>query len=126
MTVARSVRPAFWTCGLIALVSSLISAGYSLAWLFGPGAGDLFARYAASRSVALPLVILGVLAVGSGPAMLAMSITMALVQLFDAVIGFKAHDPTEIWGPLAIALLGLASATWLARRRRSALESPAV
>ena len=119
------MRPAFWTCGLLALASSLISAGYSLAWLFGRGAGDLFARYTASRSVALPVVILGVLAVGSVPAMLAMSVTMALVQLFDAIIGFEAHDPTEIWGPLAVGLLGLASATWLARRRRNAIGSPA-
>jgi hypothetical protein len=51
----------FWVCGLMALVSALVSAGFSIAGLIGDGAGDSYALYAASRSVALPLVVLGCL-----------------------------------------------------------------
>ena len=40
------------------LLSAGVSAGFSLAGLLGPGSDDSFARYAASRSVALLLTVL--------------------------------------------------------------------
>ena len=40
------------------LLSAGVSAGFSLEGLLGPGGGDSFARYAASRSVALLLTVL--------------------------------------------------------------------
>ena len=53
----------FWSCALVTLLSTGVSAGFSLAGLLGPGSDDSFARYAASRSVALLLVRARVLAI---------------------------------------------------------------
>ena len=48
----------FWTCALVTLVSASVSAGFSLDGLIGSSSGDSFARYAASRSLALLLTVL--------------------------------------------------------------------
>jgi hypothetical protein len=107
-------RP-FWVCALLAVLSSLVSAGFSIAGLLGSGGAEAFARYAASRSVALPLVAIAAALLRSRGAVLAMGSTMAFVQLFDAVIGFAAHDPSKSYGPLVFALAGFASVWWLSR-----------
>jgi hypothetical protein len=44
----------FWCCALL----TLLRTGFSLGGLLGPGRGDSFAGYAASRSVALLLTVL--------------------------------------------------------------------
>ena len=43
----------FWACALMTLLNSGVSAGFSLAFMLGQGRGDIFARYAAARSIAL-------------------------------------------------------------------------
>jgi len=47
----------FWACGAVTLLSAGVSAGFSLAGLAGPDRSDRFARYAASRSVALLIAL---------------------------------------------------------------------
>ena len=49
---AAQTSSAFWTCAIITTISALVSAGFSIVGLFGPSRGDVFERYAASRSVA--------------------------------------------------------------------------
>jgi len=58
----------FWICALVTLLSAAISAGFSLAGLAGPDRGDRYARYGASRSVALLLTVLIAIVVRSSPA----------------------------------------------------------
>ena len=109
----------FWICALLALASSLVSAGFSIAGLLGSGSADGFAWYAASRSAALPLVTLISLLLKSRGAVFATGLTLALVQLFDAYIGFRAGDPGKTYGPLFFALAGFASVWTLYRQSPS-------
>src|SRR5467141_3198296 len=94
----------FWGCALITLLSVGVSAGFSLAGLLGSGNGDGFARYAASRSVALLITVL---------------IAIASVQAFDGVIGALARDPSKTFGPFAFAVLNALAVAWLLRGREA-------
>jgi hypothetical protein len=85
------------------LLSGGVSAGFSLDGLFGSGSSDSFARYAASRSVALLLTILIAICVRSRAAIAFLGIVMAIVQAFDGIIGALAHDPSKTYGPFAFA-----------------------
>jgi hypothetical protein len=87
------------------LLSAGVSAGFSLAGLFGSSSNDSFARYAASRSVALLLTILIAICVRSRVAIAFLGIVMAIVQAFDGIIGALAHDPSKTYGPFAFAVL---------------------
>jgi hypothetical protein len=40
---------------------------------------------------------------------------MSLVQGFDGLIGFLAHDPTKTYGPFVFALVNFAALVWLPR-----------
>src|SRR5882762_4217840 len=53
-----SMTKRFWSCALMTLLSAGVSSGFSLAGLLGPSSDDSFARYAASRSIALLLTVL--------------------------------------------------------------------
>jgi len=44
-----------------------------------------------------------------------MALTMSLVQLFDTVIGVLSRDSSKTYGPLFLALIGLASVAFLLR-----------
>jgi hypothetical protein len=106
---------AFWICATITTISATVSASFSVAGLFGAGLHDPFARYAASRSIAIPLVVLIFLGFRSREAIAAMSLTMSLVQLLDAVVGAISHDPSKTYGPLFLALIGFVSVAFLLR-----------
>jgi hypothetical protein len=97
------------------LLSAGVSAGFSLVGLLGSGSGDTFARYAASRSVALLLIVLIALWVRSGVAIAFLGIVMTIVQAFDGVIGAFAHDPSKTYGPFAFAVLNALAVGWLLR-----------
>jgi hypothetical protein len=71
------------------LLSAGVSAGFSLQALFGPGDSDTFARYTASRSIALLLSVLIGIGVRSRTAIAFLGITMTAVQAFDGVIGAR-------------------------------------
>jgi hypothetical protein len=78
---------AFWTC-------------FSVLGLFGPSGGDIFERYAASRSIALLIAVLCCIGFRSRDAIAALALVMSLVQGFDGVIGVIVHDPAKTYGPL--------------------------
>jgi len=87
------------------LLSAGVSAGFSVAGLLGPGRDDSFARYAASRSVALLLTVLIATGIRSRIAIAFLGIAMTVVQAFDGVIGALAHDSSKTYGPFAFAVL---------------------
>jgi hypothetical protein len=99
------------------LLSAGVSAGFSIQGLLGAGSGDSFARYAASRSVALLLTVLIAIGVRSRMAIVFLGITMTVVQAFDGVVGALAHDPFEMYGPFAFALLNALTVAWLLQER---------
>jgi hypothetical protein len=106
---------AFWTCAVITTVSALVSAGFSVAGLFGPSGGDILGRYAASRSIALLIGVLCCIGFRSRAAIAALALVMSLVQGVDGLIGALAHDPVKTCGPLVFALMNFAALGWLLR-----------
>ena len=109
------MRKRFWICALMTLLSAGVSAGFSWQGLFGPGGSDSFARYAASRSVALLLTVLIAIGVRSRIAIAFLGMAMTAVQAFDGVIGALAHDPAKTYGPFAFAVLNALAVGWLLR-----------
>ena len=107
------------------LLSAGVSAGFSLAGLLGPGSDGSFARYAASRSVALLLTVLIAILVRSRIAIALLGIAMTVVQAFDGVIGALAHDPSKTYGPFAFAVLNALAVGWLLREQESHPKEPA-
>jgi len=114
----------FLICALSTLLSAGLSAGFSLAGLLGPGRYDSFARYAASRSVALLLTILIAIGIRSRVAIAFLGIAMTVVQAFDGVIGALAHDPSKTYGPFAFAVLNTLAVGWLLREQASYPSEP--
>jgi hypothetical protein len=106
---------AFWICATITAISATVSASFSVVGLLGPGIHDQFALYAASRSIAIPLVVLIFLGLRSRGGIAAMALTMSLIQLFDAVIGVISHDSSKTYGPLFLSLMGFVSIAFLLR-----------
>jgi len=100
---------AFWICASITALSAVVSASFSVVALIGVGSQDQYAMYAASRSIALLLASLACIGTRSRRGLMALALTMGLVQAFDAVIGLIAHDPAKTYGPLVLSLAGLAS-----------------
>jgi hypothetical protein len=109
----------FWCCALMTLLSASVSAGFSLNGLLGSGHSDTFARYAASRSVALLLTVLIAICVRSYSGIIFLGITATLMQAFDGVIGALAHDPTKTYGPFAFAVLKALAVAWLLRGQQT-------
>src|SRR5712664_1706602 len=105
----------FWTCAVVTLLSAGVSAGFSLDGLLGSGSGDSFARYAASRRVALLLTVSIAISVRSRTAIAFLGIAMTSVQAFDGVIGALARDPSKTYGPFAFAVLNALAAGWILR-----------
>jgi len=107
------------------LLSAGVSAGFSVAGLLGPGKDDSFARYAASRSVALLLAaVLIAIGIRSRMAIAFLGIAMTVVQAFDGVIGALAHDPSKTYGPLAFAVINAVTVGWLLREQESHPNEP--
>ena len=92
----------FWTCTIITTISALVSAGFSVVGLLAPSSSDSFARYAASRSIALLIAVLFCLGVRSREGIAALAVVMSLVQGFDGIIGILAHDPANTYGPFVL------------------------
>jgi hypothetical protein len=103
----------FWTCTIITTISALVSAGFSVVGLLAPSSSDSFARYAASRSIALLMAVLFCLGVRSREGIAALAVVMSLVQGFDGMIGILAHDPAKTYGPFAFALANFVALVWL-------------
>ena len=124
-TGEKGIRMAirFWLCAAITTASALVSAGFSVAGLIGPSSGDTFARYAASRSIALLIAALCCMALRSRKGIAALALVMSLLQGFDGLIGALAQDPAKTYGPLAFAIANFAALVWLLRSHESSDEA---
>jgi len=107
----------FWFCAGMTLLSAAISAGFSVAGLISDGA-DRYAQYAASRSVALLIAALVVVALRARTPTLVLAGCMILVQFFDGCIGLLAHDPGKTIGPFVVAAVNAAAAVLYVRGER--------
>src|ERR1700730_11314697 len=112
---ATQTSLAFWTCAIVTTISALVSAGFSVAGLFGPSGGDIFEPYAASRSIALLIAALCCIGFRSREAIAVLALIMSLVQGFDGLVGLLAHDPAKTYGPFVFALVNFAALVWLLR-----------
>jgi hypothetical protein len=100
---------------MITTISALVSAGFSVVGLLVPSSGDSFARYAASRSIALLIAVLFCLGFRLREGIVALALVMSLVQAFDGIIGILAHDPMKTYGPFIFALVNFVAVVWLLR-----------
>ncbi len=89
------------------LVSTLVSAGFSLRAMFTSGGSGSLTQYAASRSVALLLGVLYALMIRSRGSVIVLAAVMSIVQALDGVIGVMAHDPAKTYGPFLFAVLNI-------------------
>src|SRR5260370_2942535 len=95
----------FWSCAVMTLLSAGVSAGFSLVGLFDRGTGDNFARYAASRSVALLLAVGIPICVRSTIALAGLGNGMTGVEGVDWVLRGPPHHPSPTYQPFALCLL---------------------
>ncbi len=114
MSTNRGNGAAYWACAGFTLFSALVSAGFSLLAL-RMRIGHEYALYAASRSIALPLVAALMLLRRSRDGVAALAAIMSLVQLLDAFVGFELHDPGRAYGPLVFSVLNLGLLWWMSR-----------
>jgi hypothetical protein len=92
----------------------IVSVSFSLLSLRMAG-GHEYALYAASRSVALPLAVIYAMALRSRGGVATLAVAMALVQLFDGIVGFRLHDPGRAYGPMAFAAINFGLLFWMNR-----------
>ncbi len=81
--------------------------------------GHEYALYAASRSVALPLAAVYAMALRSRGGVAALAVAMILVQLFDAMIGFRLNDPGAAYGPMVFSAINFGLLLWMNRADRT-------
>jgi hypothetical protein len=123
MIPSENESSVFWICAGITSLNAVVSLGFSAARVLAPVGGEA-ALYAASRSMALLLVILGLFWFRSKEGMAALAIVMGLVQVFDTGIGLLAHAVGKTVGPLVFAVATFASAGFLLREmEKCRLES---
>lgn len=89
----------FWACVVITLASAATSAGFSIAALVSSGDAPTIALYAASRSIALLILAILVVAVRSRTGLSTIAAVMILVQAGDTLIGGRNHDLFKTLGP---------------------------
>ena len=109
-------RQVFWIAFVITAASALTSLFFAVIGVLGDGAGDPYALYALSRSVALAVAVLALGRLRSRPALILLALTMSLVQGLDALIGLTLGDVLKTLGPAVLAVATSTSAVALARR----------
>ena len=111
-----AARQVFWIGFVITAASALTSLFFAVIGVLGDGAGDQYALYALSRSIALAVAVLALGRLRSRPALILLALTMSLVQGLDALIGLTLGDVLKTLGPAVLAVATSASAVALARR----------
>lgn len=97
-------------------VSAFVSLGYSVVALRSPaGAGQINARYALSRSLALAVAVTVVLFTHSPSWLRAVALAMIFVQAGDAAIGVSIRDRVKTFGPAFTAAANLVTLLYFQR-----------
>ncbi|MDB5179612.1 MAG: hypothetical protein JWN12_244 [Candidatus Saccharibacteria bacterium] len=104
----------FYVCAIITAGSAFTSFGFSIAALM-PAHGETRtnAMYAAARSIALATISLIPFFYQSIPFLMAIALTMIVVQTADAIIGIRLRDNKKTYGPATIAVFNLMALIWL-------------
>ncbi len=101
----------YYLCATFTLISAVVSFGYSIvAYLKSKQQKDTNlnnAKYAMSRSLSLFLGAVGLLIFISVPYLIALSVIMISVQIFDSIIGIKISTFKTV-GPLLTAIGNIA------------------
>lgn len=97
----------YYICAAFTLISATVSFGFSIAAYLNAreqnGSALTNAKYAVSRSLALLLVGIGLFFFREASFLIALSMVMIGIQLFDGIIGLKI-SPFKTLGPLFTAL----------------------
>ncbi|MDH6364628.1 hypothetical protein M2139_001615 [Enterococcus sp. PF1-24] len=96
----------YYICAIFTLISSAVSFGFSIdTFLKARQEKNALtnAKYAMSRSASLLIVAIGLLIFKDSSFLIALSVVMIGVQLFDGIIGFKISIFKTV-GPLFTAL----------------------
>jgi hypothetical protein len=103
----------YWLALALTAVSALTSLGCSLAAL---RQRNVYAEYAASRSIALVVAVIVAFILGSQPLVFVLAVVMTVVQGLDAVVGARQRDVMKTVGPAVLAVLTLVSAVLVVER----------
>jgi hypothetical protein len=97
----------YYLCAVFTLISSAVSFGFSIETYLKSkhqrGIAFINAKYAMSRSFSLLIVTIGLFIFTSVPYLIALSVSMICVQLFDGIIGIKINAFKTI-GPILTAI----------------------
>lgn len=97
----------YYLCAIFTLISAAVSFGFSVeAYVQSRQQKDTAlnnSKYALSRSLSLFLVAIGLLMWTSVPYLVAISVIMISVQVFDGIIGIKISTFKAV-GPLLTAI----------------------
>jgi hypothetical protein len=121
-----SSAAAMRVASVVSAVNVLVASGFSLAGLISPQsilpggaapgeASQIFALYAAARTLPLALFVLAAITWRSATALLILGALAGVVQLLDAGVGAFQGDVGKTAGPLVIAALQFLSLFVLAR-----------
>jgi hypothetical protein len=100
----------------ITAINVLVACGFSVAGLLAPQvllpsgsisteASQIFAMYAAARSVPLAFVTLAIIYKRSTSGLVILGTLAGLIQICDVGVGLQEHDLGKTVGPLVIALI---------------------
>jgi hypothetical protein len=114
MISIRSEKTALRVASLVTALNVVVACGFSVAGLLSPSAilppgaspttaSEIFAMYAAARTVPLALITLATL--GRKSWTLPLGTLAGAAQLLDAGVGLYQHDVGKTIGPLFIAVL---------------------
>jgi hypothetical protein len=114
MIILGSDRIALRVASLVTAINVVVACGFSVAGMLSPSAilppgetptasSQVFAMYAAARTVQLALITLATL--GRRSWLLPLGTLAGVVQLLDAGVGLFQHDVGKTIGPLIIAVL---------------------
>lgn len=112
---------------IVTAINVLVASGFSLAGLISPQsvlptaaeglsrASQIFALYAAARTIPLALFVLAAIYRQSVKALVVLGALAGAVQLLDAGVGAFQGDVGKTLGPLVIAALQFVAVFFLAR-----------
>jgi len=100
----------------ITAINVLVASGFSIAGLVAPqsilpsgsvltDASQIFAMYAAARTIPLALIALILVYKRYGRELLILGILAGIIQLIDAGVGVYQHDLGKSLGPLILSIL---------------------
>src|ERR1700734_504006 len=110
----------------ITALNVLVASGFALAGLFHPQAvlpagdaptpgSDIFAMYAAARTLPLAIFVLIAIFKNWRRTLLVLAILAGTIQFLDFFVGLAQHDAGKTIGPLVLAILQFAAVYALRR-----------